>query len=744
VVARVYDKRLRHREVMRDLTDSLPGTNLDNCDREPIHLPGSVQPTGALLAFDAGGTVLAWSANAATLLGVTPTAGMRLMDLGVTEPARQILQDCVTQMHEGDVPYVATEVELGGHEFDLIVHAYRSRIIAEFEQRPAEAAESATFALTAHRAIDRLKRHRSIEDMLLNAVRDVRTLTGFDRVMAYKFRHDDSGDIVAEARRDDLEALQGRRYPASDIPAQARRLYTLNTLRLISDVNYTPVPLCGWLDEPLDLSYSVLRSVSPIHIEYLQNMGVGASMSVSIIVDGRLWGMIACHHMTARQVPFAVRMTCDVLAQVIAANVQAIEGRGKAQRIEGAAATRALLVESLLHEEDMLRVIERHAPALLNSLGGEVLIATQFGKVVAVGELAAALVGEIASSLQHEQQSLVQRVKRSEWATPQQAAIGPWVGMLALRFDPATQGALLVLRREQIETVRWGGKPEKDTRVGPLGPRLTPRGSFDEWREVVRDQAEPWDETSLAIARALFGEMQRASNARHAETERARSQLLAMLGHDLRDPLQAITMAATVIGRGAPQEPLTQRIKASSNRMQRLIGIVLDVSRIESGVGLGLVMTPIDLSQVVVDVTDEARIAHPGTDYRVDVPQTLTVHADRDRIGQLISNLISNARHHGVANQPIEVRLRPIQERAIIEVANQGEKIDPLVEATLFSAYKSHSTRNARNPTGMGLGLHIAHAIALGHGGTLAYRHQAPQVFFVASLPLTQPEAPTP
>jgi two-component system, chemotaxis family, sensor kinase Cph1 len=718
------------------LTDRAVSVTLDNCDREPIHIPGSIQPSGALLAFDAGGTLMAWSENVQSLLRVAPASGMRVTDLELERPARQVLQECSTQMGDGNAPYVATEIGLAGNEFDLVVHAYRSRMIAEFEQRPPQAEESAAFALKAHRAIDRIKRHRSIEELLDNAVQDVRALTGFDRVMAYWFRHDDSGDIVAEARRDDLEALRGRRYPASDIPAQARRLYVLNTLRLISDVNYEPVNLAGWLDEPLDLSYSVLRSVSPIHIEYLQNMGVGASMSVSIIVEGRLWGMFACHHMSARRVPFAVRMACDVLAQVIAANVQAIEGRARAQRVESAASARTLLVESLLEEDDVLRSIEAHAGPLLRSLGGEALVTSQFGKLLTFGEIHSDVARTIVESLHSETLPLVQRGRRADWPEPLQTAIGPWVGMLALRFDVATQGVLLALRREQVETVRWGGNPEKAIRVGPLGPRLTPRGSFTEWQETVRGLCEPWDETTLSIARALFGEMQRASNARHVEVERARSQLFAMLGHDLRDPLQSITMAATVIGRqAAPQEPLTQRIKASSNRMQRLIGIVLDVSRIESGLGLNLSLAPVDLSRVITDIVDESRTAHPGTDYRTELPASLPVQADRDRLGQLVSNLVSNARHHGAINRPIVVRAQARGSQAVIEVLNEGERIEPAVEATLFNPYKARRL-NERNPTGMGLGLHIAHAIAIGHKGSLAYRYDAPWVIFAAEIPL--------
>ncbi|HRL30860.1 MAG TPA: GAF domain-containing protein, partial [Ottowia sp.] len=149
--------------------------------------------------------------------------------------------------------------------------------------------------------------------LLQDAVHMVRELTGFDRVMAYRFRADDSGDIVAEERDAALDPYLGWRFPASDIPAQARRLYIENTMRLIADVGSTPVAVraAPGVDQPLDMSHGVLRSVSPIHIEYLQNIGVGASMSLSIVLEGRLWGMLACHHRTPRQVPYVTRAACD-------------------------------------------------------------------------------------------------------------------------------------------------------------------------------------------------------------------------------------------------------------------------------------------------------------------------------------------------------------------------------------------------------------------------------------------------
>jgi light-regulated signal transduction histidine kinase (bacteriophytochrome) len=280
--------------------------DLANCASEPIHIPGSIQPQGALLAFDLQGRLAAWSANAAALLGVAPAAGAFFASLGLDEAVNALLRAALADQADGATPPAMAEVACAGHTFDCVVHGYGQRVIAEFELRHAPSNEVAAFALRAHAAIGQLKRQKSLVALMQLVAEQVREITGFDRVMGYRFRHDGSGDVVAEAVRGDLPRYLGQRYPAGDIPAQARRLYTINTLRLIADVGYEPVPLLGaggaGAQAPLDLSHSILRSVSPIHIEHLQNMGVGASMSVSIVVNGRLWGLVACHHMAPRQV----------------------------------------------------------------------------------------------------------------------------------------------------------------------------------------------------------------------------------------------------------------------------------------------------------------------------------------------------------------------------------------------------------------------------------------------------------
>jgi chemotaxis family two-component system sensor kinase Cph1 len=302
--------------------------DLRNCVDEPIHIPGSIQPHGMLIFLDLDGRVEGWSANIDGLPSIVPALGQPYAALGLPEAVLEIVEECIETADSGESPAAVAAVTLDGADYDCIVHAHRARVLIEFERREVSTDQVALFAIKAHNSIDRLRRQKSVEGLLETAVRQVREFTGFDRVMAYRFRSDDSGDVVAEARRDDIVPYLNQRYPAGDIPPQARRLYVLNTLRTIADITYHAVPLLGMEGAaPLDMSFGVLRSVSPIHVEYLQNMGVGASMSVSIVINGRLWGLIACHHMSPKRVPYSVRMAADVLANVIASTLQSIEAR---------------------------------------------------------------------------------------------------------------------------------------------------------------------------------------------------------------------------------------------------------------------------------------------------------------------------------------------------------------------------------------------------------------------------------
>ncbi len=726
-----------------DSSSLRPAPTLDNCEREPIHIPGLIQPHGALLAFDRLGRLSHASANAAELLKIPVQFG-RMLNAADFE-GHQAVYDLIQQAigdaaQEEHVSPTSLEARIADATFDVVVHSNAGFTLCEFELREVDTDSLASFAQKAYRSMDAIKRQRSTDRLLDSAAREVRALTGFDRVMAYRFRHDDSGEVVAEARRDDLEPYVGRRYPASDIPAQARRLYTLNSLRLIADVGYAPVPLLAAAGhaEPLDLSHAVLRSVSPIHVEYLGNMGVAASLSVSIVVGGRLWGMIACHHLTPRQVPYSIRMAIDVLAQLLASSVQSLQAQHREAAIARAALLRTEILARVSQGEDVLDVLAAEAVALRDSLGCDAVIATLDGKVRKQDPIDEAYLQRLMPWLAGQSKTLVHvtRCDDLQVAPPNDGGAG-YCGVLALRFDGPRQGWLVGLKREQIETIHWGGKPDKELKHGPLGPRLTPRGSFDEWREIVRGTAAPWNDTQLEIASQLLDAVSRVHTERVLQLDQLRSQLWAILGHDLRNPLQSLSVASKVLDRGDPTGRMNTVIKNSTHRMQRLISDVLDISRLQNGLGLGMDFRATDLVALARQLIMEAEVGHAGLRIRQDFPAELITEIDSSRFSQVLANLLSNARHHGEEGE-ILMSAHQEGEHAVLVVTNPGQPIQADVVHTLFDPFKRQSIVNERNRSGMGLGLYIAHQIVEGHHGTLAYLPGQGTVTFEVRVPLSQ------
>jgi light-regulated signal transduction histidine kinase (bacteriophytochrome) len=322
-----------------------PSLDLTTCDQEPIHIPGAIQPHGCLLALEPGGAAVVQAAgdtsrligtriddllgrSAVEVLGIDPRTAAYGLPSGACDEA----------LHLGSITPPARHDPL-----DLFAHEQDGRLVLELEPTPPQSPTAAQLLSMVRTASAALATARDLPQLGAAAARVVRTLTGFDRVMVYRFRDDGLGEVVAEDKAPGLPPYLGHRYPAADIPRQARALYLRNLVRLIPDVSYVPAPLvpalCPTTGRPLDMSGCALRSVSPVHVQYLKNMGVAASMSVSIVRDGALWGLIACHHGTPRGVPYALREACKHVGQILAQQVAAREeaelhaqGRGGSAR----------------------------------------------------------------------------------------------------------------------------------------------------------------------------------------------------------------------------------------------------------------------------------------------------------------------------------------------------------------------------------------------------------------------------
>jgi serine phosphatase RsbU (regulator of sigma subunit) len=496
--------------------------DLRGCADEPIRIPGAIQPHGVLLAVtEPELAVVTASANAAALLGREP-AGSDVDALLGPEVAQQLRTQDLALLNP-------LRTSVSGRAVDLVAHRAEGRLVLELE--PLESAHEAepVWHRRLPQVLQRLQAAPTLDDLTEALAREVRALTGFDRVMVYRFDQHWNGEVVAEDRREDLEPFLGLRYPASDIPPQARALYLTNWLRLIPDASYGPVALVpdhvG--GRPLDLGGAQLRSVSPVHLEYLANMGVVASMSVSLIDGGRLWGLIACHHYAGPHRPSLTdRAVAEFLGRTASVLLGSKSTAGSAAAVLEVAERQARLVEAVARSpRDPARALSPSLLGLLPAggaalrLGGRLQVLGETPPPERVAELARVLLhaGVIATD------AVLTVVPDADDVVPRASGL--------LVVPVGTGGDFLAwFRPETLRDVHWGGDPRASKIVeGEYGPRLSPRRSFARWTETARATATPWKPHEVAAAEQLAGHLAEVTR-RQAEEE---SRLAAALQRTL-------------------------------------------------------------------------------------------------------------------------------------------------------------------------------------------------------------------
>ncbi|OBK30563.1 histidine kinase [Mycobacterium asiaticum] len=499
-----------------DLVPAGTPIDLDNCAREPIHIPGSIQPRGVLAVLrEPALEVLHVSSNVHELLGCTVESvlGRHLSALIGSEQADRIQQAASTFSDLRQRNPIECVIDVAGQPrpFDVILHRDPGRILlVELEIAYGERPFSFPNTYQAVRgSVEELNRAATLTELYDTAARAVRDLTGFDRVMVYRYDAQYNGEVVAEAKREDLNSFLGLHYPASDIPAQARALYEKNWIRLISDVDYTPTPVVPNIDPasgtPLDLTYATLRSVSPIHLEYLRNMGVHASMSISLLRHGRLWGLIACHHYAGPHLPpFGTRAAAEFLGSTLSLR---LVDRFEGDLLEKRLAAQALLVKltaATLDDRESLSAALLGAPDLLDLVPADGVVVDIQGDRRQRGSVPPP---EIVAAVTAWARDAGEEIASSECLPEELPALGldpqSAAGALALNLP---DGQFVVwFRREVLRSVDWGGDPHNKAIAVNEGDevRLSPRKSFDRWREIVHQRSEPWALSETSSAEAL-------------------------------------------------------------------------------------------------------------------------------------------------------------------------------------------------------------------------------------------------
>ncbi|NBB63006.1 GAF domain-containing protein [Pseudomonas sp. ODNR1LW] len=673
---------------------ALHDIDLTDCDREPIHAPQALQPHGLLLVVDpATLTIEQGAGTIETLTGRTTW---------INEPVSAVLGDLIGRRlremtRTSETGFVGRWRATNRLEYDVVIHHARQdagadhqdRLLVEVEQSSQQARLGVELIARIDAAGASLERAATVQSVCERAAETFRSLTGFERVMVYRFLDDEAGQVVAEARAAGASSFLNHHFPATDIPRQARALYLRNPVRVIPDSRYTPQPLRPLAPEaaPLDMSDCALRAVSPIHLQYLENMGVRASASVSIIVDGALWGLIACHSSTPQLLPYELRVACTTLARSLSrqlktkADAELYRERVRLRRLEDE------LIVRLSRDRDLDAALAEHASPLTDLVDADGLALVRGERIVCFGRTPP------EAAVRRLSQWLEQQPGLRPVATSALSALLPeaeaWrahaSGLLAVRLAGDQPLSLLWFRSEILETIRWAGNPTTAVKSTNQGA-LTPRASFESWAQTVTGRARRWSAAAVESAARLrdglsdFAAVNQLRNqnqvlqARLTERDLRLEQqqfLMREVNHRVQNSLTLVSSFLGLQARNLGEGPAGSALQEARRRVRAVSTVHTRLYRSDQD-------TTIDMSRYIRELVDDLG-ASMGADWAGVIETDLApvcIEAGRAvTIGLILTELIINAQKYAYDGQPgpLRIGLSETDHMLRLSVADDGK-----------------------------------------------------------------------
>jgi len=478
------------------------------CGRLPLNYTNAIQPFGVILSLDKQGKIVQVSDNVDKIFSVNIED---ILDKYLEEICMQDSYNKYQSALSENQSYAVLRLKSDPEKNYLAtIHQLEKYSILEIEplQAPIEL-EGLIITPQINAIVQELLLSPTLTDLFENAVKILQQFTGFDRVMLYKFDEDWNGTVLGEEKLPSLNSYLGLRFPASDIPAQARAMYLNNPFRFIPDVNYTSSKLYPLLNPTInsftDLSSCNLRSVPAVHIEYLNNMGVYGSMSTPIILDNRLWGLLSCHHGGAIDLTFTKRATCLLISKVISSRLHSLEKEVKLSFSNDILKRQMEFNIGFASKEPLFNIIESQSKEILALVNADGLIVSKDGVIKKYGET---IKSEDARKIFYWLNSIGEhdfyftnslKGLNKEALNFKELACG----ILYISIGPSPSDYILFTRREIIQTVFWGGNPNDALNFEPDGVTYHPRNSFFEWKEIVEFTSFPWTELDVIAAKAI-------------------------------------------------------------------------------------------------------------------------------------------------------------------------------------------------------------------------------------------------
>ncbi|MGN8054684.1 ATP-binding protein [Pedobacter sp. 22163] len=727
--------------------------DLNNCDKEPIHIPGKIQSHGFLVAVDKNNLSITYISENVAVFLAEEAKSLLNKQLSVLnqfikqqDPAFNIEEllklGIIRKSFDAISPH---PVEINGLSFYLIISSSESDWLLEFEP--------VTLQFDIQRSIGRsassMLQGKSISALLKGAAQEVKKLINYDRIMIYKFLEDGHGEVVAEEKEADLEPFFGLHYPASDIPKQARALYKLNLTRLIADVNITDSPILTFKEnEALDLTNGSLRAVSPIHIQYLKNMGVHSSFSISLIAHGELWGLIACHNYSPKFIDYKAREGAKLIGQILSSALEYRQEEEDATVIEQFKSTANVLLEHLNRDKYLIEAVTTHKRTILD--------ATKASGVAIIFENELKTIGNVPS--EEEIRELVEWLKTtndesiyythrlSEIHSPAKKYKSIASGLLSCMLNKEMGEMIIWFKPEIITTVNWAGNPEKPVVPSENGLlSLSPRKSFETWSQVVNNTSEKWMAEEIAsvlrIREIIITDINKKANEIRLLNEKLQAAYEELdtfsytVSHDLRTPLTSIKTYAELMLKNKSIDENGQkmlgRILIGADKMNFLIKEILNLARVGRS---EINFETVDITSLLKEIKSEVWSAFKADRTELVVGELANIKGDKTMIAQVFTNLIGNAvKYSAMVDKPkVEVSAYIDGGETIYAVKDNGIGIDNRYYDRVFELFKRMD--NVKEIEGTGVGLAIVKRVVEKHNGRVWFESKlnVGSTFFVA------------
>ncbi|CAL66924.1 ATP-binding protein [Christiangramia forsetii] len=721
------------------MADSIryPGkVDLSSCEKEPIHIIGTSQAHGVIVAYDRKSSKITQiGENCKELFGISAED---LLGQGLESIFSKNVTQRITNSLKEDGVFDIEETEINGKKFIVIPQITSENLILDIELID-DKRESYDFQKELSSLLNTLTASRTAEELCNDAARITKSIFEYDRVMIYKFDEEWNGKVIAEEVNEGMESWLGLQYPASDIPKQARQLFLKNRVRAISDVNYSPVNIIPQIspvnNKPLDLTNSKLRGVSPIHIEYLQNMGVGASLTAALISNGKLWGLLACHHNTSKFINYYQRQTCEFLIQVFSNELSVKESGSFLSNIEKLDDLRVKLINQIQKKNSIKKGLSSARTKLtdfLNCSGAAIVLN---GKIKLLGDTPE------KKEVKHLIKSFLAKQNKNLFFTQNLRQFYPEAenfketgsGILSVKLGQSDKDFLIWFRPEVIQTVEWGGNPENKATYDEERKRLTPRKSFEKWTEKLTGVADSWKDYEIRGASKLSEsvsyvvlENQKKEidilNEQVVDAHRELELFSHGLSHDLKAPLRGIDAYAHILKEDhytdlqKEGQMAVDTILSSAEEMKNLIDDILSFA----GVTNRDIHKNTNTTNTMIDdifISFNTKSNYPDTEILVEAHMPKII-GDKRMLSQVWSNLIANALKYSEKSikPKIEIGSEVRDRKTVYYIKDNGIGFDSKYNEEIFNLFSRYSGGDYQ---GTGIGLAIAKKIIEKHDGKI-------------------------